>query len=513
MKNNILDTIDRQFDFISTLKGDDFLSELRRCLLLLENEPETSAILTELRQEARELSEKYLQSEEPSILRAAALGEKLLDIVPALKTEASAPELSVPEILQTPSAAEAWRDGLAGFFSSARTRKTASNYRRAGDPSILHVLTSILTKRTRDILNPGETTELGLKGAHLKLTEIHEIHTEAIELSTQSEIRFKSLIHDQRCHPGMALALIEHAMIHMMHGYSSEPPAWLKKFMEQELSWNSVLSGIRPARASRLSDVDFVADEIRHAEVILQKQAKRVHNGLKNRLGTLRTLQSIIYRFKERCEWHDRSMIARIMAEMEIEEKHRKEREAVQIKEAMGAQKAALKKKAQLRQRRRKEAGDKLYEDRLTQELARWLFDAGLRPILKPRTAGVEPDVYGDFPADKDWPTPYTLYVEAKLASDKVDINELIKKGMRQFHGTVHRLRGERPSLTEAFFVVFRSGGRRIEFPLSCIRLEGWCFFPVLIDLARGEKSGSREPEMPVLILEKSLRPISTEEI
>ncbi len=176
-------------------------------------------------------------------------------------------------------------------------------------------------------------------------------------------------------------------------------------------------------------------------------------------LGARRSLRALLGRFKDRCERHDRERLLKLSIERGTN------------------------------------------ENRLTEELTRWLFDEGLNPLSRPLVAGLEPDVLEPF---RD-PTA-TLYVEAKQYKVTRGTRSKLIKGFWQLCDTVHRLRGHQFDLTEAFYVVFRRGGALFELPRE-IPFEGWTAFPLLIDLAPAKVVGSRQREQPQVVSESELRP------
>jgi hypothetical protein len=63
-------------------------------------------------------------------------------------------------------------------------------------------------------------------------------------------------------------------------------------------------------------------------------------------------------------------------------------------------------------------------------------------------------------------------------------------------------LKGTPLEVSEAFFVVFRAGGPPYELPES-VRYGDLTIFPVLVDIARPEESGSRAPQPRLITAEE----------
>jgi hypothetical protein len=75
-------------------------------------------------------------------------------------------------------------------------------------------------------------------------------------------------------------------------------------------------------------------------------------------------------------------------------------------------------------------------------------------------------------------------------------------------HETMGRLRGSRYQVHEAFYVVFRLGGLRVDFPKT-VSCGDWTLYPILIDLAPASDSGSRA-KAPIVITADELHPRAT---
>jgi hypothetical protein len=189
-------------------------------------------------------------------------------------------------------------------------------------------------------------------------------------------------------------------------------------------------------------------------------EARKLHEELRRRIGLRRSLLALVHRFKNRCEWHDAERLREI------------------------AKKAKRKK-----------------EDPPTAEFAKYLFDQGLDPLTRPRTADLEPDVLSFGPRSK-------LYVEAKQYRDenRSKIRWRIKDAAKQVFDTVGRLRGTVFEPWEAVLLVFRRGGPRCVLP-ECFACEGITVFLILVDIAPAGESGSRQKEEPIVFTEEELLP------
>jgi len=176
---------------------------------------------------------------------------------------------------------------------------------------------------------------------------------------------------------------------------------------------SSAYSLLKLADEERLDDTDRKLIAERVAD--LRSSTEWLHEDLRRRIGTTRSRLALVYRFKLRCEWHDRDRMLKV------------------------ADDASL-------------GGGP--EDRLTAEFARYLFDQGLSPLAKPMTGGLQPDLLD--------PTA-RFYVEAKQYSDSARGD--IVRAVAQVLDTVGRLRGSQYEVEEAFCVVFRRSGPYYDLP------------------------------------------------
>jgi hypothetical protein len=131
----------------------------------------------------------------------------------------------------------------------------------------------------------------------------------------------------------------------------------------------------------------------------------------------------------------------------------------------------------------------------LTLDLARFLFDAGLPPLIDATVGGLRPDILHVRPTS-------LFYVEAKQYADDHPRSQL-SKAYSQVWGTWGRLRKTYPS-AEAFLVVFRRSGPWVELP-PVIHHEGLKLYSVVADISK--EAGSREKRAAIRMTADELRP------
>jgi hypothetical protein len=203
--------------------------------------------------------------------------------------------------------------------------------------------------------------------------------------------------------------------------------------------------------------------ELRNALEELANAARLVHAEVQARLGDVRSKLGLFQRFKTRCEWYDRERLTKL------------------ADEAKGSA-----------------------ENRLTAELALFLFDQGLNPLIRPRVANQEPDIL-------DPSLQGRVYVEAKQYKESKGTREDVRTGARQIWAMLATLRGTKYEVQEAFFPIFRRGGPRYVLPRSPLRHGGAVMYPLLIDLAPSKESGSQLRENEIEIPPEELLPLPPE--
>lgn len=182
----------------------------------------------------------------------------------------------------------------------------------------------------------------------------------------------------------------------------------------------------------------------------LRDAVERLREDVRRRIGATRSRLALVDRFRLRCEWHDRERIVAVADDERL-------------------------------------SGGP--EDRLTGELARYLFDAGLSPLTKRLAGGRQPDLVD--PAA-------SFYVEAKQYTSSSTRREIVSS-VAQVLDTVGRLRGGPDAVDEAFCVIFRRDGPYYDLP-EVLQTETYRLHLVLVDLAPEDQAGHGERNAPVQI-------------
>jgi hypothetical protein len=220
---------------------------------------------------------------------------------------------------------------------------------------------------------------------------------------------------------------------------ASDPMQWVssESYSLFKLAWRERLD------AADLGVIDKRVGDLRDA-------VERLREDLRRRIGTTRTRLALVYRFKLRCEWHDRERMLAVADDDRLP------------------------------------GGP---EDRLTGEFARYLFDAGLSPLTKPLTGGLQPDLLDPLAS---------FYVEAKQYARSSARGDIVKS-VAQVLDTVGRLRGGPYAVDEAFCVVFRREGPCYDLP-QVLQTETYRLHLVMVDLAHSTGAGRSQQDKPVQI-------------
>lgn len=196
-------------------------------------------------------------------------------------------------------------------------------------------------------------------------------------------------------------------------------------------------------------------EQLERAAAFMKEQCERVYEEVMLRIGTRRSHQALIDRYKYRCEWHEQTSLRRMVQ------------------------------------------ASSTPEDDLARHLALWLFDQGLNPMTKMRAGNLEPDLL-------DPVSSMSLYVEAKQYKDAHDTRAYLIKGIGQMVDTMARLDGTPYQVREGYYVVYRRGGPRYVFP-AILKCGSFTIYPMLIDIAEAQESGSRQKHKPIIISEDEL--------
>ena len=136
-------------------------------------------------------------------------------------------------------------------------------------------------------------------------------------------------------------------------------------------------------------------------------------------------------------------------------------------------------------------------EEVLTNQAAQFLFDQGLNPLVNAPIVVLKPDIF-------DPKLPHALYIEAKQYHDK-NPKRMIEEATWQVWDTWNRLDSQH-LVREAFLLVFRRSGPLVIFEES-VSLAGRTLYPILVDIAATDETGSGAKQKEIHITASQLLP------
>jgi hypothetical protein len=435
--------IRRQFDFLLSKRGADFFHELRRCLKVLQAEPRVAALLAELGDEARKLFKERGDQDKQNVARLIELKQELVRRAPEMPDDSDVPLPSEQDV------SIRWWSTLPAFDAMASGARR-SPY--AKDDPLAPVLHKILAAKFHALQFPPSTDSA--PRAPLR-QDLDDLGDRLLHLSQDMGHADRIFQGEWMTSPGAALLLLTATLddLNPAPQHLSGREAMLAVVSRFVKEFQTGAGEFREQVYGKPSpNLDAVATRF-------LPLVERLYQGLLLKVGTRRSAIALLRRFKTRCQTHDRKRMQELGADPNV------------------------------------------IEPRLTSELALWLFDQGLNPLTEVPIAGLRLDLLD---ASKD--PSASLYVEAKQYKDGDPIRQRIQRGMYQVYTSVGRLRGDQIDVTEAFLVIFRRSGALVHLPDE-VPASDYVVFPIVIDIAPEELTGSRERAQPIEMTVEELRP------
>ncbi len=426
----LVELLDRQFAYLLGLGGTRQILRLSRVLAFLQSEPQTAAILDDLRVEAEDALGEYeladAQAREQLERLWTAHGSEIRHRLNAVDDDS----------VHGHSHMDRFEENLA--------RRTPATFTDLDDVTIYETESLIRAVKhwwTWSVNIANETSSLA--GQYAGLGDVVRRLLARYLFAARRLREMRTVL----AWPAYR-RLVENASVtNPVPPDTTDEGAWLGFANDTDFA-----TTVRRADVEDTNHVDgFEVDAVYGA---IKMDAKVLHEEIRLRLGLARSRAALIQRYAARCEAFD----------------------ADRLREACDNQSTKA-------------------ERLLTLELARFLFDAGLRPLMDATVSGLRPDVLHVEPAS-------LFYVEAKQYADAHPRPWLIK-AYAQVWGTWGRLRKTYPS-TEAFLLVFRRSGPWVDLP-SVIHHQGLRLYSVVADIST--EAGSREKSTPIRLTEDELRP------
>jgi hypothetical protein len=431
----VLSLLDRQVDALADQQTmPEFLVFVEPFLRALEAEPRIAIHLDDLRDETLDRVRVLEKEDSELVPKFIQLRIRLARLSPDLDDSDAAPPSEGDD--------RDWIDSLAQFDAIAAAEPEPLNYKAEGARS----------QRLVEILRAKRE---GLPRPHAG-----EIEAWVIDLHNLSEVwshATRWLALSMRVSAGLALLRLESVPPSLnpkpaIRKIGEKRTDQLNAALQRQFSVNGIFFNAVHTDVRNDAQTDLAEKQVAEMRAGLTRLSVELHW----RIGATRSRRALILRFKQRCEWHDATRL----------------REVADTATGRGG-----------------------IEDRLTGELARFLFDQGLNPLTKPLVGGLEPDLL-------DSSVLPAFYVEAKQYDGSA--RSTIRKAFAQILDTVGRLQTVAYSVHEAFCVVFRRGGPRYELP-EAVQAEGYRVYFTLIDIAPPNESGARQKHRPIRITEEEM--------
>jgi hypothetical protein len=429
----VLSLLDRQVDALGAQSTTaEFLVSVEPFLRALEAEPRIAVHLEDMRDETIDRV-RVLEKEDGELIpKLIALRTRLVELRPELDDGDAAPPSEGDD--------RDWINSLAQFDVIAAAEPEPLNYKAEGARAqrLLEIL-----RAKRDLL----------PRPHIGAVEVWVVDLDNLSEVWAHATRWLSL--SMRVSAGLELLRLERVPSSLnpepvIREVGEERGARLNAVFQRQFSIEGVFFNAVHADGHKGGQAELADKQVGELRVGLARLSLELHR----RIGATRSRRALIIRFKQRAEWHDAARLREVAATA---------------------------------------TGRGGIEDRLTGELARFLFDQGLNPLTKPLVGGLEPDLL-------DPSVLPAFYVEAKQYDGSA--RSTIRKAFGQILDTVGRLQSDAYPVHEAFCVVFRRAGPRYVLP-EWVQAEGYRVYFTLIDIGPPEESGARQKHRPSRVTEE----------
>ncbi len=442
-----IDRLDRLHQFFADRPSEDVFAELFRFVEVLRRDSELGSIFDELLAECLARLSEIQIADEAAAKELAEIRQELVGDFPELADrEDERPDQDHP---------------LQGIYSLAQFDTYGSQSspirfsvvsRDTDDDSLTRKLIGILRPRVQRLgdarLYPPDEKSESIGASYLRRIRNVEARFD--------HLRKEWLLFDRTSGSAAALRIL--GMVSYLNPKPSEMGADFNLLAFANAAMAEMFHPLTDLRHNTFGEPVERANTPRDAAVLemMRTEARRLYEEMRRRLLYGRSYRALVLRF---AQW-------------------------VQLYQRDELYKLALK-------------SPRKVEDVLTQQLARFLFEAGLDPLTKANVGTTQPDVL-------DPTARWTFYVEAKQYGKKSP-RSVIVPAFRQVADTLLRLRGLPNGVREAFLVVFRVAGPLAEMPQQ-VAFDGVRIWPILVDLAPPTETGSSQKHHPVTISADDLR-------
>ena len=453
---NIIDLLDRRYDFLMQSKNEDFMLDLASFVnFLLENNHIKDSTMKVFSEYAKE-QEMYAEIRAKEKKQIVALAEKIKIKYPELDDSAK----EYPGHSRDTSDYE---NSFAAFNDVVNNVKRVESFSLSpdmmDDDSDEERLLNILLNKIH------KYEERDDKGKKIKEFD-EKLLLEFQNLNAQREFNFREWLNSFRVSAGSALDQLCQTIADINpkpEKYENKDDRFRKLTSITMMKKAHFHGWIQDAtygvvsKYSNYSPAGLKPEQMEEVFSKLKEKAKRIYAAVREEIGVHLLNLQLLKNYKVRCMWYDFDEVRRLVF-----------------------------------------PSGKLVKNRekiMTLHLARYLFDNGMPVIYRLKAGQHEMDMVA--PDAK-----HPLLVEVKVYKDSTAKNDLVN-GLVQVHSYLNNVSGSR-GIHEAFYVIYRVGGPLYELPEKIVT-NNFVINTIVIDVGLGEESG-RKQKKSIVISEKEIR-------
>ncbi len=447
----VVDLLDRKFDFLMKSKREDFMLDLSNFMDFLTEDERIKDVTMKIYLSFAGQVAKYQETLEKEKVAITALGEKIKTAYPEL--DDSSKQKPAPNVIS-----REYEDSFAGFNDMSRGIERDKGFSlepdMMSDDSVPAKMLNIIGTKFQEYETRDEHGEITRKiDENLRL--------EYNRLREQRDYEFRKWLNSCRVSVGHGIAELCRItakinpepkkyksldeMFHSDNLTELMKEAWFDNWI-QDAAYGVVskYDNYKPARLDE-KKLDEIFNKLRY-------KARRVYEGVREEVGSQLLHRQVLSRYMRRSMWYDFQAIWDMV-----------------------------------------QPDGKTFSNRrehlLTLHLARYLFDQGVSVIYRLKAGQHEMDMV-------DPEAHHPLVLEVKVYTDEGSRQDIIQ-GISQLHAYLNNISATK-DVMDGFYVVYRFGGPLYELPEK-IPTNRFTLHTILIDMGKSQESGRKQPK-PVLI-------------
>lgn len=459
----IVDLLDRKFEFLMKSKREDFMLDLANFVTFLTEDKRVKDFTMKIYSKFAEEGSRYEAVVEKEKDEIASLGNKIKTVYPELDDSNREKPASGHPSIEYECSFAAFEDMVRGVKTHEGFLLYPDMMTDNSDPAkMLEILgTKIQQYETKD--ENGKVTRHIDKQLHLKYNS----------LQNQREYNFRKWLNSCRVSEGQAIralcgivlkinpepkqykSLDEMFTLDNLNEKSKE--RWFYSWI-QDATYGVVLkySNYKPDDLDK-KRLDEIFEELKY-------KARRIYEAVREEIGSQLLYRQVLNRYMRRSMWYDFQAIWDMV----------------------------------------KPGGKTLSNKRehlLTLHLARYLFDNGISVIYRLKAGQHEMDM-----VDPEAQCPLVLEVKVYVKGAKQDIIQ----GISQLHAYLNNISATK-DVTDGFYVVYRFGGPLYELPEK-ISTNRFTLHTIVIDMGKSQESGRKQPKPIIISSEEILKQVKQPE-